>query len=117
VFATLKHSPDMDSRKVAQCRASEISERTLRENFFPPSRSRAPHESAFAVASYNEIDGVPSHANSWLLGTVAARRVGLHGRHRERLLRIEQLTDLHHVESNYTEPRSAPCTPAWNGPT
>ena len=39
------------------------------------------------MPSYNEIDGVPSHANRWLLQRRAARRDGLQGRGGQRLLR------------------------------
>jgi len=50
---------------------AEISERTLRENFFPPFEEAVRRTKVRSLmASYNEIDGVPSHANSWLLGTV-----------------------------------------------
>src|SRR5258706_1486755 len=47
---------------------ANYSERVLRE-FFLPSFKAAVKESGImsVMASYNEIDGVPSHANSWLL--------------------------------------------------
>src|SRR3954451_20156143 len=54
---------------------AHLGERELRTDFFPPF-DRALH--AFPVqsvmASYNEIDGVPSHANSWLLYRGLRRR-------------------------------------------
>jgi beta-glucosidase len=50
---------------------AHLGERELRTDFFPPF-DRAVH--AFPVqsvmASYNEIDGLPSHANAWLLNRV-----------------------------------------------
>jgi hypothetical protein len=39
------------------------------------------------MPSYNEIDGVPSHANRWLLNDVLRAGVGLPGRCRQRLFR------------------------------
>lgn len=50
---------------------SNISERELRESFFVPFRYAIEEAHAGAVmASYNEIDGIPSSINHWLLGTV-----------------------------------------------
>nr|MDQ4088116.1 glycoside hydrolase family 3 C-terminal domain-containing protein [Pseudomonadota bacterium] len=46
-------------------------ERTLREIFFPPfERAVRTLPIRSVMASYNEIDGIPSHANPWLLGDV-----------------------------------------------
>jgi beta-glucosidase len=45
-----------------------ISQRELRENFLPPFRAVVKRTGIGAVMpSYNEIDGVPSHQNRWLL--------------------------------------------------
>ncbi|MGH9734892.1 MAG: glycoside hydrolase family 3 N-terminal domain-containing protein, partial [Candidatus Acidiferrales bacterium] len=50
---------------------SNISERELRESFFVPFRYAIEEARAGAImASYNEIDGIPSSINHWLLGTV-----------------------------------------------
>lgn len=47
---------------------AQISERTLREMFFPPFQEVVERTAIDAVmASYNEIDGIPSHSSSWLL--------------------------------------------------
>ena len=51
------------------------------------------------MPSYNEIDGVPSHANRWLLQRRAARRDGLQRRGRQRLLRHPGArATVHHVD-------------------
>ena len=55
------------------------------------------------MASYNEIDGVPSHANGWLLGDVLRGEWGFEGVVVSDYYAIEQLADLHHIASNYTE--------------
>ena len=48
-----------------------ISERVIRDNYFPPFEAAVEEAHAGSVmASYNEIDGVPSHANRWLLDKV-----------------------------------------------
>jgi beta-glucosidase len=81
VFVTLKHmtghgQPE-SGRNVGP---AQISERTLRENFFPPFERAVKEANARSVMpSYNEIDGVPSHANRWLLTTVLRQEWGFTG--------------------------------------
>ena len=105
VFATLKHfTGHGQPESGTNVGPAEISERTLRENFFPPFEE-AVHRTKVRslMASYNEIDGVPSHANTWLLGTVLRGEWGYKAAIVSDYYGIEQLTDLHHVEPNYTE--------------
>ena len=48
-----------------------ISERVIRDNYLPPFQAAVEEGHVGSVmASYNEIDGVPSHANKWLLDKV-----------------------------------------------
>ncbi len=105
VFATLKHfTGHGQPESGTNVGPAEISERTLRENFFPPFEEAVRRTKVRSLmASYNEIDGVPSHANSWLLGTVLRGEWGYTGAIVSDYYGIEQLTDLHHVEPNYTE--------------
>jgi len=59
---------------------AQLSERELRENFFPPFRRIVEAMPVGAVMpSYNEIDGVPSHANRWLLEDVLRGEWGFDG--------------------------------------
>ena len=59
---------------------AQISERTLRENFFPPFERAVKELPVRSVmASYNEIDGVPSHGNPWLLNQVLRDEWGFKG--------------------------------------
>jgi len=104
VFATLKHfTGHGQPESGTNAGPAEISERTLRENFFPPFEA-AVHETNVRslMASYNEIDGVPSHANVWLLQKVLRGEWGYKGAIVSDYYGIEQLVDLHHVEANYT---------------
>ena len=100
VFATLKHftghgQPESGSN----VGPASISERTLRENFFPPFEEIVGHTNIRAVMpSYNEIDGVPSHANRWLLHDVLRGEWGFKGAIVSDYYGIEQLAGLHHVE-------------------
>ncbi|MEL7298571.1 MAG: glycoside hydrolase family 3 N-terminal domain-containing protein [Pseudomonadota bacterium] len=57
-----------------------LPERFLREVFLPPFEAAIKEARAASVmASYNEIDGVPSHANDWLLNTVLRDEWGFDG--------------------------------------
>ena len=73
VIATLKHFAAHGSPESGQnCAPVNVSERVLRETFLHPFRDVIKEAGAISVmASYNEIDGVPSHASSiWLLRKV-----------------------------------------------
>ena len=81
VFVTLKHMTGHGQPESGTNVApAQLGERTLRENFFPPFE-RAVRELPIrsVMASYNEIDGVPSHANRWLLHDVLRREWGFQG--------------------------------------
>jgi beta-glucosidase len=53
------------------CAPANVSERVLRETFLFTFREAIKKAGAVSVmASYNEVDGVPSHANRWLLHDV-----------------------------------------------
>ena len=76
-----------------------VSERTLREDFFPPFAAAITSAHALNVMpSYNEIDGIPSHANYWLLHDILRGEMGFTGSVDSDYEAIEQLVDLHHVE-------------------
>jgi beta-glucosidase len=56
------------------------SERVLRENFLVPFQAAVQEAQAGSVmASYNEIDGIPSHLNHWLLDRVLRQEWGFRG--------------------------------------
>src|SRR3546814_13259260 len=75
-----------------------LSERELRENFFPPFEEVIRRTGVAAVMpSYNEIDGVPSHANKWLLTDVLRGEWGFRGAIPSDYSAIDQLKDIHHV--------------------
>lgn len=59
---------------------SQVSERVLRETFFPPFEAAVKEaNTASVMASYNEIDGIPSHANPWLLNDILRGEWGFDG--------------------------------------
>ena len=79
VMATMKHfavhgQPEGGTNTAP----GNYSERIIRENFFVPFQAAVQEAHVGSVmASYNEIDGIPSHINHWLLGQSAAAGVGL----------------------------------------
>lgn len=81
VFVTLKHMTGHGQpENGTNIGPANISERTLRENFFPPFERAVEELPIGAVmASYNEIDGLPSHANKWLLDDVLRKEWGFKG--------------------------------------
>lgn len=99
VFATLKHlTGHGQPESGTNVGPASISIRTLRENFFPPFEEIVRRTNVRAVMpSYNEIDGVPSHANRWLLHDVLRGEWGFKGAVVSDYEGIEQLMTLHHV--------------------
>lgn len=59
--------------------AARIGERELREIHFPPMKSAVEAGTTGIMAAYNEIDGVPCHANEWLLNDVLRKEFGFDG--------------------------------------
>ena len=100
VFATLKHMTGHGQPEGGtNVGPASISERTLREVFFPPFAAAISSAHALNVmASYNEIDGIPSHANYWLLHDILRGEMGFTGAVVSDYEGIEQLQQLHHVE-------------------
>lgn len=99
VFATLKHMTGHGQPQAGNnIGPAPLGERELRESFFPPFRAVATRTGIGAVMpSYNEIDGVPSHANRWLLGDVLRGEWGFSGAIVSDYGAIEELDTIHHV--------------------
>ncbi len=81
VMATLKHFAAHGQPESGQnCAPANVSERVLRETFLQPFREVIREAGAVSVmASYNEIDGVPSHASKWLLRELLRKEWGFKG--------------------------------------
>src|SRR5882724_8784520 len=81
VIATLKHFTGHGQPESGMnCAPANISERVLREVFFYPFKEVLKKAGAISLmASYNEIDGVPSHANKWLLRDILRKEWGFKG--------------------------------------
>lgn len=72
VIATLKHfAAHGQPESGTNCAPGNFSERVLRDVFLYPFKETIKKANVLSVmASYNEIDGVPSHASKWLLREV-----------------------------------------------
>ncbi|MRW84021.1 beta-glucosidase [Pseudoduganella sp. FT26W] len=81
VLVTLKHMTGHGQPESGtNIGPAEVSERTLREEFFPPFEKAIKEANVGCVMpSYNEIGGVPSHANHWLLHKVLREEWGFKG--------------------------------------
>ena len=78
-----------------------FSERTLREYFLPSFKAAVTEAGIMSVMpSYNEIDGVPSHANTWLLQKLLREEWGFKGHVVSDYYAIPQMVDLHHLVSD-----------------
>jgi beta-glucosidase len=102
VVATLKHFTGHGSHEGGINTApAQVSERQLRSEFFPPFEAGVKEAGALAVMpSYNEIDGVPSHANRWLIDDVLRGEWGFSGVVAGDYFGVDQLRSRHRVAAD-----------------
>ena len=81
MIATLKHFCGHGQPESGMnCAPANVSLRLLRETFFFPFKEAVQKAGAISVMpSYNELDGVPSHKNNWLLRDVLRKEFGFQG--------------------------------------
>ena len=81
LIATLKHFVGHGQPESGMnCAPANVSMRVLRETFFFSFKEALQKGGAISVMpSYNEVDGVPSHANKWLLRDVLRKEFGFKG--------------------------------------
>ena len=99
VFATLKHFAAHGSHEGGINTAPTlVGERQLRAEFLWPFERAIKEAGAYAIMpSYNEIDGVPSHVNRWLLNDVLKGEWGFRGVIVSDYNAISQLASRHKV--------------------
>jgi len=87
---------------------ANYSERIIREVFFPTFEAAVKEAGLMSIMpSYNEIDGVPSHASRFLLEKVLRQEWGFTGMIVSDYDGISQLYTRHHVASDKAEAASA----------
>ena len=81
MIATLKHCVGHGQPESGMnCAPANVSMRVLRETFLFTFREALQKGGAISVMpSYNEVDGVPSHASKWLLRDVLQKEFGFKG--------------------------------------
>ncbi len=82
----------------------EVSERTLREVFFPPFKAAIQQGGDWNVMmSHNDLNGVPCHTNSWLMTDVLRKEWGFRGFIVSDWIDIEHCVDQHRTAANNKE--------------
>ncbi|MET0650375.1 MAG: glycoside hydrolase family 3 N-terminal domain-containing protein [Pyrinomonadaceae bacterium] len=83
---------------------ANYSERVIREVFLPSFEAAVKEAGIHSVmASYNEIDGVPSHTSKWLLDKVLRQEWGFDGHIVSDYYGIPQLVSLHKTANDKAE--------------
>jgi beta-glucosidase len=105
VFSTAKHyavhGPHEGGINTAP---SNFGERTIRDQYlFPFEVAFREAKPLVVMPSYNEIDGVPAHQNTWLLETVLRGEWGFDGLVVSDYFAIDQLMDRHHTAGTLEE--------------
>ena len=102
VFVTLKHMTGHGQpENGTNVGPAQIAERTLRENFFPPFERAVKELPVRSVMpSYNEIDGVPSHANRWLLTKILREEWGYKGSVQSDYFAIKEMIARHKLTTD-----------------
>ncbi len=105
VIATVKHfAVHGQPEGGTNAAPGNYSERVIREFFLPPFNAAITEAGAMSImASYNEIDGIPSHADKWLLDQVLRREWGFRGFVVSDYAGISELETLHCIASSRAE--------------
>jgi beta-glucosidase len=105
VIATLKHMTGHGQPESGtNVGPASLGERTLRDVFFPPFEVAVKQGHARSLMpSYNEIDGIPSHANRWMLHDVLRGEWGFDGVIVSDWQAISQLAGRHRVAADWPD--------------
>ena len=101
-IATLKHMTGHGQPESGtNIGPAPLGENTLRNYFFPPFEAGVKEAHAGSLMpSYNEVDGVPSHANTWMLRDVLRGEWGFDGTIVSDWFAIADLMNRHHVAAD-----------------
>lgn len=82
---------------------TDISERTLREVFFPPFEAGVKAGAMSLMTAHNELNGIPCHSNEWLMQDVLRDEWKFPGFVVSDWMDIEHMNDLHATAENLKE--------------
>jgi beta-glucosidase len=102
VLATAKHfAVHGEPEGGTNTAPGNYSERVIRESFLVAFRAAVQEARVGSVmASYNEIDGIPSHVNSWLLDKVLRQEWGFRGYVTSDGGGLQMLVTTHHIAAD-----------------
>ncbi len=105
VIATAKHfAAHGEPEGGTNTAPANYSVRSLQESFFVAFRAAIMEAHAGSVmASYNEIDGIPSHVNTWLLDDVLRKDWGFSGYVTSDGEGLQMLVQTHHIAANFAD--------------
>ena len=82
---------------------TDLSERTLREVFFPPFKAGVEAGAMSLMTAHNELNGIPCHSNEWLMQDVLRGEWKFPGFVVSDWMDIEHIHDLHATAENIKE--------------
>ncbi|MDD4819384.1 MAG: glycoside hydrolase family 3 N-terminal domain-containing protein [Flavobacteriales bacterium] len=82
---------------------ADLSERTIREVFFPPFEQNIKAGAMSLMTAHNELNGVPCHSNEWLMEDVLRGEWGFKGFVVSDWMDIEHIYDVHATAENLKE--------------
>lgn len=101
VFCTLKHFVHGAPQGGLNTAPADMSERTLREAYLVPfAQVIRQADPAVVMPSYNELQGVPSHANAELLQRTGRERLGFRGAYFSDYGGVTNLVSDHHIAAD-----------------
>jgi beta-glucosidase len=105
VLACIKHFvAGSEAINGANAAPADLSERTLREVFFPPFKAGIVDAGGGSLmTAHNEVNGIPAHENEWLMEDILRKEWGFKGFVVSDWMDIEHLYDVHHTASSIKE--------------
>ena len=103
IFATLKHFIHGTPQNGLNVGPSDMSERMLREVYFPSFKRSIQAGAAIVMPSYNEVAGVPAHANRELLQVSGRDLLGFKGAYFSDYGGVGELASLHAMAADQDE--------------
>ncbi|WP_196221829.1 glycoside hydrolase family 3 protein [Sphingobium sp. CAP-1] len=98
IFATLKHFLHASPQGGINLSPADLHERGLRETYLQPfRRAISEGDAAIIMPSYNEVLGIPAHANNGLLQTIGREQFGFKGAYFSDYNGVTNLVTHHHV--------------------
>ena len=79
---------------------TDVSERTVREVFFPPFKATVDAGVFSFMMAHNELNGIPCHSNEWLMSDVLRKEWNFKGFVVSDWMDIEHIYDLHHTATD-----------------